>query len=113
MLFIIGIIFGGAIIIFILQNMTPVTVSFFTWQADGSLALLLLLAVVAGMLVSWLLSIPEMLRLNDLRAHAKRLEKDLAVHKQKLSETEGKLEQAEAPVVLQKTVVVEKDPTVQ
>ncbi len=109
MLFIIGIIFGAVIIIFILQNMMPVTVSFFAWQTEGSLALLLLLAVVAGMLVSWLLSIPEMLRLNDLKAHAKRLEKDLAVHKMKLSETEGKLSQAEAPVVLEKTVIVEKE----
>jgi uncharacterized integral membrane protein len=109
MLFIIGIILGAVVIIFILQNMLPVTVSFFSWETTGSLAVLLILAIIAGMIISWLLAIPQMIRQSSLRAHAKKLEEDLNIHKQKLSETEGKLSQAEAPVVLEKTVVVDRE----
>jgi uncharacterized integral membrane protein len=108
MLFIIGLLLGAAAIIFVVQNITPVTVSFLGWSFDGSLAIVLLFALVGGMLISWLLSIPEMLRLSDLRKHNKFLSRELEDHKQKLSETKGKLSQAEAPVVLEKTVVIDR-----
>ncbi len=106
MLFIIGLLLGGVAVMFVLQNVAPVTVAFFGWQFEGSLALVLLLAILGGMLISWFLSLPQMFRLSDLRWRNKRLQKDLEAHKQKLSETEGKLSQAEAPVVLEKTVIL-------
>jgi len=109
MLFIIGLILGAVVVVFILQNIVPVTVSFLGWQTEGSLAIFLLLAVIAGMIISWLLSIPEMLRISDLRRHNKKLKAELDTHKQKLSETKGKLSQAEAPVVLhEKEVIIEE-----
>jgi lipopolysaccharide assembly protein A len=108
-MFIIGIILGSAVIVFLLQNIVPVSVSFLAWQFDGSLAIIVILAVVIGMIISWLLAIPDMLRLSDLKSHNKRLQKDLDIHRQKLSETEGKLSQVKEPVVVERTVIVENE----
>ncbi len=108
-MFIIGTILGAAVVVFMLQNFAPVSVSFLSWHFDGSIAIIVLLAVLAGMIISWLLSLPDMLRLSDLKSHNKKLQRDLEAHKQKLSETEGKLSQAEAPVVMEKTIIVEKE----
>jgi lipopolysaccharide assembly protein A len=49
-------------VIFAIQNITPVTVTFFTWSFNGSLALLLLLAVGVGLLISLLASTPGWIR---------------------------------------------------
>lgn len=108
-MFLIGILLGAIVVIFVLQNIASVSVAFLAWRFDGSLAIIVLLAVLAGMIVSWLLAIPDMLRLSDLRSNNKKLQKDLEVHKQKLAETEGKLSQAETPVITEKTVIVDKE----
>ena len=55
MIFIIGIILGAVVVVFILQNIAPVSVVFLGWNLDGSLSVIVLLAIVAGMLISWLL----------------------------------------------------------
>lgn len=99
-MFIIGIILGAGVVVFVLQNVAAVSVSFLSWQFDGSLALIVILAILLGMIISWLLAIPDLLRLSDLKTHNNKLQKDLDVHRQKLSETEGKLSQAETPVVV-------------
>ncbi len=109
MTLIIGFILGAVALVFIVQNIIPVTVTFLAWNFEGSLAIIILFALLGGMLISWLLSIPQMLRLSDLRRSNRKLLKDLDIHKEKLAETEGKLEQAKAPVVLEKTVVVDKN----
>jgi lipopolysaccharide assembly protein A len=95
-MFIIGIILGGAVVIFMLQSLAAVSVSFLAWNFDGSLALIVILAVVFGMIISWLLAIPDMFRLSNLKSHNKRLEDDLYAHKQKLSQVEADLSQAKA-----------------
>lgn len=58
-LFIIGILLGIFSVIFALQNVVVVTVSFFSWQLTGSLALILLLAITSGILIAILLLLPE------------------------------------------------------
>ena len=45
-------------IIFAVQNFAAVTVSFFIWQFEGSLALVLLVAMATGALISYLFSLP-------------------------------------------------------
>ncbi len=45
-------------VIFAVQNVAVVTISFFAWSADVSLAVALLLALAAGVLITVLLSIP-------------------------------------------------------
>lgn len=57
-LFILGLLLGGAAVIFALQNVTIITVTFFSWQMTGSLALILILAIFAGVVVTVLLLLP-------------------------------------------------------
>ncbi len=69
----IGLLLGAAAIIFALQNISPVTVAFFDWQFEGSLALILMLAMGVGILVSFLLALPDMMKKSF---HISRLKKD-------------------------------------
>lgn len=109
MLFIIGLLLGAVVVLFILQNVIPITVSFLSWQFDGTLAFILILAVVAGMLISALLSLPEMIRnrarFSHLRNHNRKLQDELELHKQLLSTTVAT--QPSEPTIVEKTTVVE------
>lgn len=49
-------------VIFIFQNTNLVIVSFLTWQFEGSLALLLLLTFIFGIIISLLVVIPLFFR---------------------------------------------------
>ncbi len=59
---IIGIIIAIAGVAFALQNSVPVTVAFLFWRFDGSLALILLLALALGAVIIALVSTPATLR---------------------------------------------------
>lgn len=61
-LFIIGLVLGAVLIIFAAQNVTPITVAFLAWRFEGSLALILALAVTGGILVCAFLSLPDVIR---------------------------------------------------
>ena len=54
-----GILIGGAAVVFALQNTVAITVTFFAWQLGGSLSTILILAVLAGVLASLLIVLPE------------------------------------------------------
>ncbi|MDP9249221.1 MAG: LapA family protein [bacterium] len=58
-LFIVGLLVGAVSVVFVLQNVAIVTVTFFSYQLTGSLALILSLAIGAGALVVVLLLLPE------------------------------------------------------
>jgi hypothetical protein len=47
---------------FALQNIVPVTVAFLAWTFEGSLALVLFVALIAGVLVSVLASVPAVVK---------------------------------------------------
>ncbi len=85
-LFILGLLLGGVSVIFALQNIAIVTVNFFSWQLTGSLALVLLLAMGAGVLVTILLILPEgvqnYFRYNKLKKENKILAEDLRKQKE-------------------------------
>ena len=49
-------------VIFALQNPAAVTISLLFWQFQGSLALVLLIAVTLGVLISLLVSVPTVIR---------------------------------------------------
>ncbi len=51
-------------VIFALQNPMPITVSLLAWQFEGSLALVLLIALTLGVLISLLVSVPTVIRRN-------------------------------------------------
>lgn len=75
---ILGLILGSLSVIFALQNVVPITITFFVWQVEGSLALVLLLALLTGVIICGLVSIPEVIR-NHMRFNA--LKKELAALK--------------------------------
>ena len=114
MLFIIGLLLGAVMVVFVLQNTAPVSVAFFGWEHTASLAIFLLLAIVGGMLVSALISLPEIVknnfRLSKLACHNRELANELEDHKQKLAETEIKL--AETPTVIKETTIIDERPLV-
>lgn len=56
---ILGIVLGVLSVVFALQNIAVITVTFFSWQFQGSLALILLMAVGMGIVISLLLVLPE------------------------------------------------------
>lgn len=57
--FILGLILGGIAVVFALQNIDVITVIFFGWQVTGSLSLILLLTMLAGVLVTLLILLPK------------------------------------------------------
>src|SRR5512133_737464 len=79
-------------VIFALQNMTAVTVSFFFWSINGSLALVLLVTLAVGVLISFLASLPGLARGKWISTSQKKkltgliAERDL--YKQKAEEAE-------------------------
>ncbi len=58
-LFIVGLLLGAVSVIFALQNIAVITVTFFSWQLTGSLALILLLAIASGVCITTFLLLPE------------------------------------------------------
>ncbi|MES3004824.1 MAG: LapA family protein [Patescibacteria group bacterium] len=80
-LFIFGLLLGGVAVIFALQNVSIVTVAFFQWQFEGSLAMVLLLAIGCGVLVSLLMILPgsiqTSLKLRNLRKANEKLAEEL------------------------------------
>jgi uncharacterized integral membrane protein len=59
----IGLAFAIGAVAFALQNNVPVTVTFILWRFDSTLAMVLLIALAIGALVTALLSTPAVLRL--------------------------------------------------
>ena len=82
-------------VIFALQNTLIVTVSILLWKFTGSLALVLLLALAVGALISFLASMPSLVRgkwsQRNLRKRATELEKNLNERTQRLTELETNL----------------------
>lgn len=58
----VGLLLGALVVIFALQNLATVSVAFFAWHFEGSLALIIVIAVICGILISWLLSLPDFIR---------------------------------------------------
>ncbi|MFW6138768.1 MAG: lipopolysaccharide assembly protein LapA domain-containing protein [Spirochaetota bacterium] len=53
MRFILGIIIGALVIIFMVQNSQMVDIQFYAWNVSVSRAVMILLVFVAGILVGW------------------------------------------------------------
>ena len=105
---ILGVILGAVLVIFVLQNVAVVTVSFFTWQLTGSLAVVLLATVVSGVVITLLILLPSLIRddfrLAALKKQKKEADDELARARQALTDAA-----ARAPGT--QTVTVEKTTT--
>jgi lipopolysaccharide assembly protein A len=86
-------------VIFALQNMTAVTVTFFIWNFNGSLALVLLGALAVGLLVGLLASLPGLVRGRvTIGGHKKKLsvtEKERDDYKQRAETAEKEVKDLE------------------
>ena len=84
--FLVGIVLGGLTVMFALQNIDVVTVSFFAWQFEGSLSLLLLLATLMGIIIAFFIILPESIgsyfKYRKLRKENARLEEELRKQKE-------------------------------
>lgn len=82
-----GILLGAVSVIFALQNITVITVNFFYWQIEGSLALILILTGAMGVLAALLIVLPETVRgyfrYRKLKRENERLEEELRKQKEK------------------------------
>ncbi|HEV7423845.1 MAG TPA: LapA family protein [Candidatus Paceibacterota bacterium] len=84
--FIIGLLLGAVSVIFALQNVAVITVTFFSWQLTGSLALILSLAITSGILITMLILLPEFIsnyfKYKNLKKDNTRLEEELRKQKE-------------------------------
>ena len=82
---ILGVLLGAVSIIFILQNVEQVTVSFFAYSLSGSMALILFLALFSGIIITILILLPSYVRdafaVSRLKNQLKELEDELVATK--------------------------------
>jgi uncharacterized integral membrane protein len=88
-------------VIFAVQNAMPVTVSFLVWQfVNAPLALVLLLAVGLGLLISLLVSVPTMAgnrwTISRLKKRVAELEKSIQEQQARAATLEANLAEARA-----------------
>jgi putative membrane protein len=100
-------------IIFAVQNTDTTQVQFLTWKSEGSLALVLLLTLVAGALISYFFSLPSKLRDKlTIRSQSKKitqLEDNLNKKQSQLDESQGKLEEADKEELVESESDTESD----
>jgi uncharacterized integral membrane protein len=96
---IVAIIVAILAVVFALQNAVPITVSFLTWRFESSLALVLLITVALGIIISLLVSVPSMIRTRKIISGQKKKIQELESSLQRESEsktreeTESKIEE--------------------
>ena len=100
-------------VIFAVQNNDPATVSFAMWKFNGSLALILLVAIAAGALISFFVSLPTNLRtrwtIRQQRKKLTELESSLATVRGQLEEAQKILGETNRPVLAPPAPVASPD----
>ena len=83
---ILGFVLGAAAVVFALQNTEVVALTFMGWQFQSSLALLVLVSLAVGMLISILASLPSALsskfRMMRLKHENRKLAEEVDMHRQ-------------------------------
>lgn len=86
-------------VIFAVQNNTVVPVRFLIWETEGSLALILFIALFAGALISYLATTPtqirQRMRISNQRKEITELDDRLTKSQQELEGTRLKLKEVE------------------
>lgn len=85
----VGFVLGAAALLFALQNTEVVSLTFVGWQFQSSLALLVLVSVGVGILISILAFLPSAIarsfRIMGLKSENRKLAESVEAHKQALS----------------------------
>jgi uncharacterized integral membrane protein len=89
-------------VVFALQNITAVTVSFLFWSIHGSLALVLLVTLAVGVLISVLVSLPGSIHGkwtgSGLKKKLSSLEAERSLYQQKVEQAEKDVRELEEQV---------------
>jgi putative membrane protein len=93
---ILGVLLGAVSVIFIAQNTILVTISFLGWQFEGSLALVLFLTIICGIIITLLLILPSLIRdafyLSTLKKQKKDVDDELLKTKVALADISSRLQ---------------------
>ncbi len=116
LMLIFGIVFAIGAVAFALQNNVAVTVTIAVWQYEGSLALVLLMALGLGVLITGLLSSPTVIRRQWATARLRRqvttLETEGIQQQQRINELTMKLERLGRPVDVSEVEPADEKPYV-
>lgn len=100
----IGAILGALSVIFVLQNIIPITVTFLAWQIEGSLAVILFLAMMSGVIITLLVLLPGLIRdewrYAQLRKEKEKVEDELTTTRKVINEVAANATVVESPTVL-------------
>jgi len=90
-------------VVFALQNAVPITVSFLTWRFESSLALVLLITLALGILMSLLVSVPSMIKRRKIISSQKKKIQELksGFLRESEREKEEKIENNESELPLE------------
>lgn len=89
-LLIFSLIIAFLVVLFALQNVDPVTIRFLVWETRGSLALVLIITLLAGALISYLATLPGKVRRRFLISQQ---QNQIAELHEKLSKYEHQIEE--------------------
>ncbi len=85
-----GAILGALSVLFVLQNIVPITVTFLSWQIEGSLAVVLFLAMMSGVFITLLMLLPGLIRdeyqYSKLKREKKEVEDELHTTRKVINE---------------------------
>lgn len=101
---IVGFAIGAAAIIFILQNTSIVALTFIGWQFESSLAIVVMLLILVGIVFSLLASLPSAIKssmqLSKLKKDNKKLAEQLEAYQQRIQEQGTYVMEEQPPQVL-------------
>jgi len=90
-----GVLLGAVTVVFALQNIATVTVMFVSWQLEGSLAIVLLSAVLMGALISFVIALPsevqKSLQISGLKKQNAKLQAEIENKKREVETEKSKL----------------------
>lgn len=75
-------------VIFALQNAVPVTVSFIIWQVESSLALILIITFIAGLVASFLFN--TLTRIRRTRSTSEQEKKNRQINQESILDNDNK-----------------------
>lgn len=100
---VLGFVLGATAILFILQNTAVVAVSFLDWQFETSVALVVIMSLLVGCILTLLATVPGAIgnsfHIHRLRKNNNELAKEAELQKQKADEAAAQLDAAQANTV--------------
>lgn len=89
-LLILSLMIAFLVVLFALQNVDPVIIRFLVWETKGSLALVLIITLLAGAMISYLATLPGLIRRRLMISHQQHQIDEL---QERLAELEHKIEE--------------------